>query len=66
MVWIVNGSAQERLYGRIEGVAVDSLQARVYDRGLAQAATCLLPVADHVFTLDLLVEIGGAVELVAP
>jgi alpha-galactosidase len=65
-VWIVNGSAQERLYGRIEGVAVDSLQARVYDRGLAQAATCLLPVADHVFTLDLTVEIGGAVELVAP
>ena len=63
-MWILNGSAREDLFARLEGVEGERLLARVCDRGLEQTATLELPVTRGVAVLDLTVEIGGVVELI--
>ena len=62
-MWILNGSAQERIYSRLVGVEGERLGLRVYNRALEEEDGAELQIEDGRVVLDIGVEVGGAVEL---
>ena len=62
-LWLLNGSQQDRLFLRLEGIGVPRLQAQVYDRALEPGAAFALVADGTRAVLDAAVEPGGAVEL---
>ena len=64
-LWILNGSSRGRLCCRLEGWQVERLGARVCNRFLEERQTLQLPVVNGAATLDVEVEIGGALEVMA-
>ena len=62
-MWILNGSAQERIYSRLVGVEAECLGLRVYNRALEEVSGAELQIEDGRVVLDIEVEVGGAVEL---
>ena len=64
-LWILNGSSRGRLCCRLEGWRAERLEVQVRDRFLAEPPGLQLPVDNGAATLDIEVEIGGALELTA-
>jgi len=62
-IWILNGTAQQHLFTRLQGIEGAHLSARTCDRALEQKAKQKLPIENSSVLLDLEVETGGAVEL---
>ncbi len=64
-LWILNGSSRTRLCCRLEGWQAGRLKAGVRDRFLEERRSLQLPVDKGAASLDIEVEIGGALELTA-
>ena len=64
-LWILNGSSRGRLCCRLEGWRAERPEVRIRDRFLGVQQDLQLPVDHGAATLDIEVEIGGALELIA-
>ena len=64
-LWILNGSSRGRLCCRLRGWRAERLQVRIRDRFLAERQILQVPVEGGTAILDIEVETGGALELMA-
>ncbi|MFH1573316.1 MAG: hypothetical protein ABIG68_04995 [Acidobacteriota bacterium] len=62
-LWLLNGSAQSRLFTRLPGVEGEGCRARIYDRGLGLTRTEELAIRGGILLLDVEIEVGGAIEI---
>ena len=62
-LWLLNGSDQEHLLARLEGLEGTQLRVQIYDRALEPRRLLELPIMGGMALLDLAVEKGGALEV---
>ena len=62
-MWILNGSAQDHLFSRLEGLPKGDVTVKRYGRALRLQESSNLPVMAGAVLLDMPLEVGGALEV---
>ncbi len=62
-IWIVNGSAQNHLFARLDGLPQGDVTVKRYGRTLRLQESSNLPVTSGAVLLDMPLEVGGALEV---